>query len=189
MGERRRQHHHHHGQRHVHQREHHAERREHELHRLLDEPELQKHGIQEAVVTEDDDPRIRAHHLAQEQGRDDHDQDEALGNGAAGVHQRVGHRITRNQRRHRRQQTNPHRVEEHARIERLQERGEIVEREAAGIERARHVGPDAELQDGEERRGEADGAQEGRRHEDAEERTRVHSAGPPPDRTGSVLSS
>ena len=132
VGQRRRQHDHHDRQGDVHERDDDAERREHELHRLLDQPGLEQHRVDEAVVAEHDDPGIGAHHLAEEQRRDRDDQDRRLERDVARMHQRIGQRIADEEREERREKADPDRVEEHPRIERLQQRGEIGEREAAG---------------------------------------------------------
>ncbi len=64
-----------------------------------------------------------------------------------GAHQRIGQRIAEHQAQDRGQQAQPDGVEEHPRVERMQHRGEIGEREAADIERARNMRAQAVLQD------------------------------------------
>ncbi len=151
-----------------------AEPREHELHGRIDQPGLDQHGVQESVVAEHHDPRIGAHHLAEEQRGHRDDQDRRLERHPAGAHQRIGERIADEQRHERREKADPHGVEEDPGIERLQQRREVREREAAGLERARHISAQARLQHGGQRREEAGRAQRRRRHERAQERTGVH---------------
>src|SRR5262245_39795023 len=64
------------------------------------------------------------------------------------MYQRVGNWIRDDERAGRCEKANPNRVEEDAGIERLQQRREIVEREAPGLEGTGHMGAQAVLQHG-----------------------------------------
>ena len=110
--------------------------REHQLQRPVDQPGLEQQRVHEAVVAEHDDPRIGAHHLAEEQRRDGDDQDHRLRETLRRADQRVGQGIAQISAKKavRKQIHTVSRIT--ARVERLQQAGEIVERESA-LERAR----------------------------------------------------
>ena len=155
-----------------------AELGEHELHGRIDQPEPEQHRVEEAVIAEHDDPGIGAHHLAEEQRRDGDHQNCGLERDVSCVHQRVGERVADEQREERREKADPHRLEKHPRIERPQQRGEVVEREASRFQRAGHICAQAVLHHRRERGGEAERAQHGRRHEQAQERPLAHLLAP-----------
>jgi phosphatidate phosphatase PAH1 len=82
----------------------------------------------------------------------------------------VGERISDDEREERGEKADPHRIEEHARIERLHQRREICQREAARLKRTGHVGAQAVLHHRCQRGQKAERAQHGRRHEQAQKR-------------------
>src|SRR5262245_17607971 len=121
MRERGCKHDHHYRQGDVDERGNDAEPGEHELQGLFDQPGLEQHRVHEAAVAEHDDPGIGAHHLAEEQRGDRDHQDGGLERNAPRMHQRVGERISDDEREERREEADPDRIEEYPRIERLHE--------------------------------------------------------------------
>jgi hypothetical protein len=156
----------------------HTEPGEHELQGLLDQAGLEQHRVQKSVIAKHDDPRIGAHHLAEEQRRDRDHQDRRFERNVSGMHQGIRERISDDEGEECREEADPNRIEEDPRIERLHERREVFEREAAWLERARHIGAQAVLHHGGQRGHEAERAQRGRRHQDAQERPGGHRASP-----------
>ena len=61
--------------------------------RAINQAELEQNGVDEAVVAEDNDPRIGPDHLAQEKRCHRDDKDGGLDQPILGMHQRVGNRI------------------------------------------------------------------------------------------------